>query len=89
MPEMTIFPHLSLSATQTLIGLPGGSAVNNPPIMQETEETQFPSLDQEDPWVGTIPWRGHGNPLQYSCLENPIEELDKLQSIGLQGVRHD
>ena len=18
-----------------------------------------------------IPWRGHGNPLQYSCLENP------------------
>ena len=25
-----------------------------------------------DPWVGKIPWRGgHGNPLQYSCLENP------------------
>ena len=24
-----------------------------------------------DLWVGKIPWRGHGNPRQYSCLENP------------------
>ena len=23
-----------------------------------------------DPWVGKIPGRGHGNPLQYSCLED-------------------
>ena len=23
-----------------------------------------------DPWVGKIHWEGHGNPLQYSCLEN-------------------
>ena len=26
-----------------------------------------------DPWVGTIPWRGHGDPLRYSCLENPMD----------------
>ena len=26
-----------------------------------------------DPWVGTIPGGGHGNPLQYSCLENPMD----------------
>ena len=26
-----------------------------------------------DPWVGKIPWRRHGNPLQYSCLENPMD----------------
>ena len=25
-----------------------------------------------NPWVRTIPWGGHGNPLQYSCLENPM-----------------
>ena len=25
------------------------------------------------PWVGKIPWRIHGNPLQYSCLENSID----------------
>ena len=24
------------------------------------------------PWVGKIPWGGHGNPFQYSCLENPM-----------------
>ena len=24
-----------------------------------------------DSWVGKIPGEGHGNPLQYSCLENP------------------
>ena len=24
-----------------------------------------------DPWVGKISWGGHGNPLQYSFLENP------------------
>ena len=41
------------------------------------------------PGSGRSPGGGHGNPLQYSCLENPIEELDKLQSIGSQGVRHD
>ena len=33
--------------------------------MQETKEMQF------DPWVRKSPWRIHGNPLQYSCLENP------------------
>ena len=26
-----------------------------------------------DPWVGKIPGRGHGNPLQYSCMENPMD----------------
>ena len=26
-----------------------------------------------NPWVGKIPWRKHGNPLQYSCLENPMD----------------
>ena len=32
---------------------------------------------------------GHGNPLQYSCLENPIAEgPGGLQSVGLQRVGH-
>ena len=25
------------------------------------------------PWVRKIPWRRHGNTLQYSCLENPMD----------------
>ena len=26
-----------------------------------------------DPWLGRSPGGGHGNPLQYSCLENPMD----------------
>ena len=26
-----------------------------------------------DPWVGKISAGGHGNTLQYSCLENPVD----------------
>ena len=28
-----------------------------------------------DPWVGILPGRGHGNPLQYTCLENPMDRV--------------
>ena len=42
--------------------------VNNPPAMQEVHETRAWSLGQEDPLE-----RGHGNPLQYSCLKNPMD----------------
>ena len=38
---------------------------------------------------GRSPGRGHGNPLQYYCLENPwTEEPGGLQFMGLQRVRH-
>ena len=26
-----------------------------------------------DPWVRKFPGGGHGNPLQYSCLDNPMD----------------
>ena len=29
--------------------------------------------DRFDPWVGKIPGEGNGNPLQYSCLGNPMD----------------
>ena len=36
------------------------------------------------PGLGRSPGRGHGNPLQYSCLESPwIEEPGRLQSMGV------
>ena len=42
------------------------------------------------PGLGRSPGGGHGNPLQYSCLENPMDRgASGLQSIGLQRVRHD
>ena len=42
------------------------------------------------PGSGRSPGEGHGNPLQYSCLENPmIEEPGGLQSMGSHRVAHD
>ena len=56
--------HKELDTTERL-HFPDGSAVKNPPAMQET---QIQSLGRDD-----SPGEGHGNPLQYSCLENPMD----------------
>ena len=41
------------------------------------------------PGLGGSPGGGHGNLLQYSCLENPwTEKPGRLQSIGTQRIRH-
>ena len=42
--------------------------VKNPPTNVGDTETQIQSMDQED-----SPGEGNGNPLQYSCLENPMD----------------
>ena len=36
--------------------------------MQDTKETQVQTLDMEDPLE-----EENGNPLQYSCLDNPMD----------------
>ena len=45
------------------------------------------------PGWGRSPGKGHGNPLQYSYLENPMDRgvcpWDSLRSMGSQRVRHD
>ena len=42
------------------------------------------------PGLGRSPGGGHDNPLQYSCLENPMDrDAWKLQSIALQRVGED
>ena len=42
------------------------------------------------PGSGRSPGGGHGNPLQYSCLENPMDrEPGGLQSVESQRVGHD
>ena len=42
------------------------------------------------PGLGRSPGGGHGNPLQYACLQNPMDrEPGGLQSMGSQRVRHD
>ena len=49
------------------MGFPGDSTVKNLPAMQETQETG------SVPGSGRSPGGGHGNPLQYSCLETPMD----------------
>ena len=42
------------------------------------------------PGLGSFLGEGNGNPLQYSCLENPwTEKPGGLQSMALERVRHD
>ena len=48
-------------------GFSGSSAAENSPAVQEPQVTRVQSLRQEDPW------RGHGNSLQYSCLQKPTD----------------
>ena len=47
------------------MGFPGGSVVKNPPA----NAGDVGSI----PGSGRSPGEGNGNPLQYSCLENPMD----------------
>ena len=51
-----------LNATTLYEDFPGGSAVKYPSATQEMGSI---------PGLRRSPGGGHGNPLQYSCLENP------------------
>ena len=51
--------------TESDFGGPDGSAVKNPPA-----NAGDPDLIPE---LGRSPGEGNGNPLQYSCLGNPID----------------
>ena len=54
-------------STVDLWVLPSGSGIKKSPAMQDTQ-VLFPG--QED-----FPGEGHGNPLQYSCLEKPMDRV--------------
>ena len=52
--------------TITTLGFPGGS---------DSKESSCNAADLGSiPELGRSPGEGHGNPLQYSCLENPHGE---------------
>ena len=57
--------------------------VRNPPVnARNVRDMGF------DPWGRSL-GRGHGNLLQYSCLENPMDRGDcRLQSIQSHRVGH-
>ena len=68
--------------TPVFLGFPGGS-VSKESTCNAGDVSLIPGL-------GRSPGGGHGNPLHYSCLENPQTEAPGgLQSMGSQRVGHD
>ena len=66
-------PYIRPRETQGTAGLkfPGGAVVKNPPA-DAGDVGLIPGFDL--PGSGRSRRGGNGNPLQYSCLENPREE---------------
>ena len=64
---------------------PGGAAVKNLCVMQEV----WVHVGLTPGW-GRSPGEGNGTPLQYSCLENPIdrETWEGYSPWGLKRVGH-
>ena len=62
-----------------LMGFPGSSVVKKS-ACNAGDPGSIPELDR-------YPGGGHGKPLQYSCLENPMDR-GGWQAIGLQRVGH-
>ena len=66
-------------------GFLGGSTVENPPAMKKTKTPWVQSLGWEDP-----PEKGMATHSSMLAWRIPwTEELDGVQSVGLQRVRHD
>ena len=71
-PNWLKFRFLSFS----YLGFPGGSVVKNPPASSgDTGNTC------SIPGSGRSPGEGHGNPLQYSCLENSVDRWAWLVTV--------
>ena len=66
------------------MGFPGASVVKNPPA--NAGDAGYIGLILV---LGRSPEGRNGNPLQFSCSGNFIEEAGRLQFMGSQGVRHD
>ena len=66
------------------MGFPGGTEVKNLPASAR-DASHMGSI----PGLGRSPGVGNDNPLQYSCLENPMDRgAGRLQSMGSQRVGH-
>ena len=61
-PVITVF-HIAYGVLE---GFPGGAVIKNLPAKQEMQVQSIPRS-------GRSPGEGNGNPLQYSCLGNPMD----------------
>ena len=70
---------MNKKATMLDLGFPGGS--------DGKEFACNAGVPDSIPGSGSSHGEEHGNPLQYSCLENSMDR-GGLQTMGLQRVRH-
>jgi len=76
-------PKVSEANSLTIRNIPGGS-VSTEFTCNATQETQ-----SSIPGSGRSPGEENGNPLQYSCLGNPIDrEAWWATVVGSQRIRH-
>ena len=59
---------LSGKSSRNIADVSGGAMVENPPVNAGGIKDSGSMLGS-----GSSPGGGHGNPLQYSCLENPMD----------------
>ena len=65
--SISLRPILGIAAAYVM-GFPGGASGKEPACQcRRLKRHGF------SPWVGKIPWRRHGNRLQYSCLGNSMD----------------
>ena len=50
------------------VGFPGGASGKEPAYQNKRQRRRG-----FNPWIGKIPWSRKWQPLQYSCLENPMD----------------
>ena len=96
-------PSMGFSRQEYWSGLPFLSPGNLPHPGIEPRSPDFPGGSDGNtsvynvgdlgsiPGLGRFPGEGNDNPLQYSCLENPMDggAWCRLLSMGSQRVRHD
>ena len=67
-PQTHHAPYIIILPVTQVSGFPGGSVVKNPPASAE-DARDVSSISGS----GRSPGVGNGNPLQYSCLGNPMD----------------
>ena len=78
-----------LHATEHPIGFPGGASGKKKKTKNKNLSPSVGDARDAGLILGSVrsPWEGHGNPLYYSCLENPMDR-GAWQFIGSQRAGH-
>ena len=89
---MHVIKNLKKVVNQQTFTIINSKGIHHFPGGSDDKESTCNAGDLDSiPGLGRSPEGGHGNPIKYSCLENPHGQrsLVGLQSMGSQRIRHD